>query len=290
MTQLADDHGIAPAATTPCRTGPRPRATARIVRRAMLLVIVLLGVAGMPAPASAQAAAAKPTVVLVHGAWDRAASWSDVAGLLRADGYPVVIPDNPLRSLAGDAAAIRHVLDEITGPIVLVGHSYGGAVITNAALDDPQVHALVFIAAFAPLAGESILQLGAHDLGSLIPISLLPVPILGPGGPGVDLYINPLLYQSVFAADLPFATAQAMARNQHPLTLEAFTDPSGPAAWKTIPSWYMIARQDHAIPVAAERFMAQRAGAHTTEIDSSHAVPVSHPAAVADLIRAAAAG
>ena len=228
--------------------------------------------------------------MLVHAAWDRPAGWGDVAGRLRADGYPVVVPDNPLRSLAGDAAAIRHVLDQISGPIVLVGHSYGGAVITDAAFGDPQVRALVYIAAFAPLAGESILQLGAHNLGSLIPISLLTVPIVGSAGVGVDLYINPLLYQSVFAADLPHATAQSMARNQHPLTLKAFTDPSGPPAWKTIPSWYMVARQDHAIPAAAERFMAHRAGSHTTEIDSSHAVPVSHPAAVADLIRAAATG
>ena len=226
----------------------------------------------------------------MHGAWDRAASWGDVAGRLRADGYPVVVPDNPLRSLAGDAAAIRHVIDQIAGPIVLVGHSYGGAVITDAALGDPQVRALVFIAAFAPEAGESILQLGAHDLGSVIPVSLLAVPFVGPGGLGVDLYINPLLFGAAFAADVPPATVQAMARNQHPLTLKAFTDPSGPPAWRSIPSWYMVARQDHAVPAAAERFMARRAGSHTTEIDSSHAVHVSHPGAVADLIRAAAAG
>ena len=268
---------------------PRTRPP-RFVRGTILLVLVALAMAGAPSAARADAAAPKPTIVLVHAAWDRAESWADVAGRLRADGYPVVVPDNPLRSLAGDAAALRHALDQIAGPIVLVGHSYGGAVATDAAIGDPQVRALVYIAAFAPDTGESILQLGAHDLGSLIPVSLLSVPFLGPNGLGVDLYINPLLYPTVLAADVPLATAQAMADNQHPLTLQAFTDPSGPPAWRSIPSWYMIARQDRAIPPAAQRFMAQRAGSHQIEIDSSHAAPVSHPREVADLIRSAATG
>jgi pimeloyl-ACP methyl ester carboxylesterase len=269
--------------------GPKA-GTLRIVRGMILLMLVVLATAGVPAAARADTATAKPTVVLVHGAWDRAESWEDVAGRLRADGYPVVVPDNPLRSLAGDAATLRHALDQISGPIVLVGHSYGGAVATDAALGNPQVRALVYIAAFAPDTGESILQLGAHDLGSLIPVSLVTVPFLGPDGVGVDLYINTLLYPTVLAGDVPLATAQAMARNQHPLTLKAFTDPSGPPAWRSIPSWYMVARQDHAIPPAAERFMAARAGSHTVEIDSSHAALVSHPGEVADLIRSAASG
>jgi pimeloyl-ACP methyl ester carboxylesterase len=269
--------------------GPKA-GTLRIVRGTILLMLVMLATAGVPAAARADTATAKPTVVLVHGAWDRAESWEDVAGRLRADGYPVVVPDNPLRSLAGDAATLRHALDQISGPIVLVGHSYGGAVATDAALGNPQVRALVYIAAFAPDTGESILQLGAHDLGSLIPVSLVTVPFLGSDGVGVDLYINTLLYPTVLAGDVPLATAQAMARNQHPLTLKAFTDPSGPPAWRSIPSWYMVARQDHAIPPAAERFMAARAGSHTVEIDSSHAALVSHPGEVADLIRSAASG
>jgi pimeloyl-ACP methyl ester carboxylesterase len=264
-----------------------PLITPRI-RQAILVMILTLGMAGSASPARAAEPAPKPTIVLVHAAFDRPASWNAVAALLRADGYPVVVPANPLRSVAGDAAAIRQALDQIDGPIVLVGHSYGGTVITNAALGDPQVRALVYIAAFAPDAGESVLQLGLHALGSLIPISILPVPFLGPDGLGVDLYINPLLYPTVFAADVPLATAQAMAANQHPLTLKAFTDPSGPPAWKAIPSWYMVARQDQAIPPATERFMAQRAGSHTIEIDSSHAAPVSHPGEVADVIRTAA--
>lgn len=262
--------------------------TRRIVRATILFAFVVLAITGAPSPARADAATPKPTIVLVHGAWDRAESWADVAGRLRADGYLVVVPDNPLRSLAGDADALRHALDQITGPIVLVGHSYGGAVATDAALGDTKVRALVYIAAFAPDKGESILQLGAHDLGSLIPVSLLSVPFLGPEDLGVDLYINPPLYPTVLAGDVPLATAQAMARNQHPLTLKAFTDPSGPPAWRSIPSWYMIARQDRAIPPAAQRFMAERAGSHQIEIDSSHAAPVSHPQEVADLIRTAA--
>jgi pimeloyl-ACP methyl ester carboxylesterase len=258
----------------------------------MLVAVLTIGMAvgSSPARADTTGPAPKPTIVLVHAAFDRSASWNGVAALLRADGYPVVVPENPLRSLPGDAAAIRRALDQINGPIVLVGHSYGGAVITDAALGDPNVRALVYVAAFVPDTGESILGLGAKNLGSLIPVSLLPVPFLGPDGLGVDLYINPLLYPTVFAADVPLATAQAMALNQHPLTLRAFTDPSGPPAWNAIPSWYMVARQDQAIPPVTERFMAQRAGSHTVEIDSSHAAPVSHPNEVADLIRSAAAG
>jgi len=264
--------------------------TMSAMRRAILLAPLILGLTGGWSPVRAQAPAPKPTIVLVHAAFDRPASWDDVAARLRADGYPVVVPDNPLRSLAGDAAAIRQALDRIAGPIVLVGHSYGGNVVTNAALGDPQVRALVYVAAFAPDAGESLLQLGTHDVGSLIPVSLLTVPFLDARGLGVDLYVNPLLYHSVFAADVPSATAHAMAHNQHPITLKAFTDPSGPPAWRTIPSWYLVARQDRAIPPATQRFMAQRAGSHTVEIDSSHAAPVSQPGTVADVIRSAATG
>jgi len=260
------------------------------MRHTILLAILVLGMAGACAPARAGGPAPKPTIVLVHGAFDRAASWGDVGARLRADGYRVVVPDLPLRSLAGDAAVIRQAVDQIAGPVVLAGHSYGGSVITNAAVGEPQVRALAYIAAFVPDTGESLLQLGTHDLGSLVGVSLVTVPFLGPDGLGVDLYINPLLYRTVFAADVPPATAQAMASNQHPITLKAFTDPSGPPAWRTIPSWYLVARQDRAIPPATERFMAQRAGSHTVEIDSSHAALVSRPHDVAGVIGAAAAG
>ena len=264
--------------------------TNRRVTTTILLLLALLYVVAVPSAARADTTAPKPTIVLVHGAWDRAQSWADTAARLRADGYAVIAPELPLRSLAGDTGALRRTLDEIAGPIVIAGHSYGGAVASGAAIGDPRVRALVFIAAFAPDTGESILQLGAHDVGSLIPVSLLSVPFLGPDGLGVNLYINPLLYRTVYAADVPLTTAQAMARDQHPLTLKAFTDPSGTPAWRSIPSWYLIARQDHALPPAAQRFMAARAGSHTIEIDSSHAAPVSHPREVAGLIFAAATG
>ena len=259
-------------------------------RRAILLLLAVLALLAVPPAARADTAAPKPTIVLVHGAWDRAQSWSDVAARLRSDGHPVVMPEIPLRSLAGDTGALRRKLDQIAGPIVLVGHSYGGAVATGAAATDPQVRALVYIAGFAPDTGESTLQLGAHDLGSLIGVSLLSVPFVGPDGLGIDLYINPLLYPTVYAADVSLTTAQTMAHNQRPLTLKAFTDPSGSPAWRSIPSWYLIARQDHALPPATQRFMAARAGSHTIEIDSSHAAPVSHPREVAALIRSAATG
>jgi len=180
-------------------------------------------------------------------------------------------------------------LQEIAGPVVLVGHSYGGAVITNAARGNPAVKALVFIAGFVPDAGESLVQLDTQMPGSLVAPALVTVPFVGPGlTVGIDTYINPLLYPSVLAADVPLATAQDMSRTQHPITLAALTDRSGVPASRTIPSWYLVARQDRALPPAMERFMAERANAHTTEIDSSHAAPVSHPDAVSTLIREAA--
>ena len=254
-------------------------------RQAYLLLVIALASLLLAPPARAEA---KPTLVLVHGAWDRGASWGDVAARLRDRGYRVVIPENPLRSLAGDAAAIAEVIGRIRGSVVLVGHSYGGAVITNAATGNPRVKALVYIAGFVPDEGESLAQLGSRDPGSLIPASIYTVPFVGPDGPGLDIYINPLLFPTVFAADVPSETAAAMAAAQRPITFKAFTDASGPPAWRTIPSWYMVARQDLAIPPATERFMAERAGAHTVEIDSSHAALVSQPAAVTDLILAAA--
>jgi pimeloyl-ACP methyl ester carboxylesterase len=242
---------------------------------------------GAPAPSGA----ALPTVVLVNGAWDRSASWDPVAQRLRDAGYPVVLAEDPLRRLASDAASVADVLHAIAGPIVLVGHSYGGAVITNAARGNPNVKALVYIAGFAPDAGESVFTLDIHDLGSQVPLALVPVPITLPGGGlGVDLYLNKSLYRQVFALDVPAATAKAMAAAQHPVTLAALTDRSGVPAWKTIPSWYMVARNDHAIPPATERFMAARAGAHTVEVSSSHAALVSHPVEVSNLIVAAAGG
>ena len=259
-----------------------------IQKRRLRLVLIAFLAIGALCLAAAVRAEAKPTVVLVHGAWDRPASWSVVATRLRADGYRVVVADNPLRGLAGDTAAIRSLLDSISGPIVLVGHSFGGAVVTNAAAGQGRVVALVYVAAFVPEQGESLAKLGTRDLGSMIPLSIYAVPYVDSSGVGLNIFINPLLFPIVFAADVPPATAAAMARSQKPITFKAFTDPSGQPAWRTIPSWYMVARQDRAIPPATERFMAQRAHAQTVEIDSSHAALVSRPVAVANLVVAAA--
>jgi pimeloyl-ACP methyl ester carboxylesterase len=235
-------------------------------------------------------AAAAPTMVLVHGAWEQASSWTVVAARLRDHGYPVIVPDNPLRTLAGDTASIVAVLTRVAGPIVLVGHSYGGTVITNAAEDNPNVKALVYIAAFAPDRGESTFGLDARVPGSLLPVALVPVPFMQAGGEiGLDLYVNPLVFRAALAHDVPAPTAAAMAAAQRPVTLAALMgQQSATPTWKTIPSWYMVAGNDHAVPPATQRFMAQRARANTVEIDSSHAALVSHPAAVTNLILAAA--
>ena len=227
-----------------------------------------------------------PTIVLVHGAWEQGSSWRLVAEQLRDRGYRVVVPEIALRTLAGDAAQIADVVKGIDGPAVLVGHSYGGAVISNVAAS-PNVAALVFIAAFAPDRGESILGLDARDLGSLVAASLVPVPFVVPAI-GVDLFINRLLYRSVFAADVAEPAATEMAATQRPLTLAALSEPSAEPSWKTIASWYLVAANDLAIPPATERFMAGRAKATTVEVASSHAAPVSHPDAVVDTILSAA--
>ena len=227
-----------------------------------------------------------PTIVLVHGAWEQGSSWRLVAEQLRDRGYSVLAPEMALRTLAGDAAQIADVVKGMGRPAVLVGHSYGGAVISNVAAG-PNVAALVFIAAFAPDRGESILGLDARDLGSLVAASLVPVPFLVPAI-GVDLFINRLLYRSVFAADVAEPAATEMAATQRPLTLAALSEPAAEPSWKTIASWYLVAANDLAIPPATERFMAARAKATTVEVASSHAAPVSHPDAVVDTILSAA--
>ena len=227
----------------------------------------------------------KPTIVLVHGAFADASGWNDVSARLQQRGYTVIAPANPLRSLPSDSAYIRSILDTITGPIVLVGHSYGGAVITNAATGDANVKALVYIAAFAPDAGEKVGDLAAMNPGSgLIPQNLIIRPYPG----GADGYINPTVFHHVFAADVSDQTAAIMAASQRPGDLGTLSEPSGTPAWKTIPSWYMVASNDNAIPAATERFMAKRMGATTVEVASSHVAMISHPREVTDLILAAA--
>ena len=261
-------------------------------RRRLCLVVLTLAFAVATGTGSldarrlaASAEAPKPTIVLVHGAFADASGWIGVTERLQRRGYTVIAPANPLRNLAGDAAYLASILASIRGPVVLVGHSYGGMVITNAATTALNVKALVYIAAFGPDIGDSALTLQTKNPGSMLTTDAL---VLRPYVAGVDAYIAPALFREVFCADLPAKTAAVMGASQRPIDLAALVQPSGLAAWRRIPSWYLVARQDHAIPPVTERFMARRMGAHTVEIDSSHVAMTSHPDAVSDLVIAAA--
>jgi pimeloyl-ACP methyl ester carboxylesterase len=221
----------------------------------------------------------KPTVVLVHGAWADASGWQREVEKLTSEGYPVIAPANPLRGLSSDAAYLRSILETIPGPVVLVAHSYGGAVITNAATGLPNVKALVYIAAFVPDTGEPVAQLAQQYPGTLVTDDALdarPYPLPN-GEHGVDLYLKSSIFRAAFAGDLPKRTTTAMQASQRPLSLAAFTEPSAEPAWKTIPSWYLLATADQTIPPAAQEFMAKRAGSEIVKVKSSHVAMQSHP-------------
>jgi pimeloyl-ACP methyl ester carboxylesterase len=231
----------------------------------------------------------KPTIVLEHGAFADGSSWNGVITDLRADGYPVVAAANPLRGPASDAAALRTVLDHIKGPKIVVGHSYGGNVISEAATNDPEVKALVYVAAFLPAPGESALELTNKYPGSTLPDALDPVTYKqADGTTATDLYIQQDKFRHQFAADVPAGQAALMAAEQRPIAQAALEEKATTAAWKTKPSWDIITTQDLNIPPAVQRFMAERAHAHTTEVAASHSVAVSHPHLVADVIERAA--
>ncbi|GII78963.1 alpha/beta hydrolase [Sphaerisporangium rufum] len=278
-----------PPASWSSRPGIRILSTMTLAFVALLALLIT----ALASPAAATPAGrhpVKPTVVLVHGAFADASSWTKVVTRLQGAGYPVIAPANPLRDLAGDSAYLSSVLSTIDGPVVLVGHSYGGAVISNAATGHPNVKALVFIAAFAPEETESALDLTGRFPGSRLPTSLItrPYPLPG-GGTGTDTYIDPAAFRAAFAADLPGRDTVPMAATQRPAALAALGSPSGPPAWKTIASWYLVAGADQAIPPAAQRFMAERAGAHTSEArDASHVIMISRPDMTAAVIMAAA--
>lgn len=232
---------------------------------------------------------AKPTIVLEHGAFADGSSWNGVISRLRADGYPVVATANPLRGPASDADALRAVLDHIKGPKIVVGHSYGGNVISEAATDDRDVKALVYVAAFLPAPGESALELTNKYPGSTLPGALDPVTYQQTDGSTVtDLYIQQDKFRHQFAADVPAKQAALMAAEQRPIAQSALAEKATTAAWKTIPSWDIVTTEDLNIPPAVQRFMAKRAHAHTTEVAASHSVAVSHPRLVADVIERAA--
>jgi pimeloyl-ACP methyl ester carboxylesterase len=222
----------------------------------------------------------KPTIALIHGGFVDGSGWQAVHDLLRQDGYEVAVVQNPTLSLEGDVAATHHVLDEYDGPVILVGHSYGGAVITEAGTH-PQVEALVYITAFAPDQGESVQTLIAD------PQPGAPVPPILPPRNGF-LALDKEKFAESFAGDLKPEQAAFMANSQVPWGLEALGGVVSNPAWRSKPSWYLVATDDRMIPPPAQRAMAERAGAQVVEVPGSHSVYLSRPEAVVDLIHKAA--
>ena len=260
----------------------------------LAILAILIVPAYVVAARSDTGSGPKPSIVLIHGAWADGSSWSGVIKRLQQQGYTVYAPANPLRGLTSDSAYIANFLQSISGPIILVGHSYGGAVITNAATGNPNVKALVYIDAFAPDQGESLASLS----------SVPPPPGQSPSclsgdpttvfnfvpltGGDTDLYVKPSLFPSCFANDLPPNEGAVLASTQRAFALSSFPQQSGVPAWKTIPSFYLVGTIDRAIPPFAQLFMAQRASATIVQVRGSHLVMISHPEAVVDLINQAA--
>ena len=238
-----------------------------------------------------------PVIVLVHGAWADASGWSAVILRLQDDGFTVYAPPNPLRGLPQDSAYLRDFLTKnpaLAGqPVVLAGHSYGGAVVTNAATGDPRVRALVYVDAFIPDQDETIGQLAAAQPGSCLlgnPADIFDsAPYPGGQAGDVDLYIKPSLVPGCFANGLDPRQVAVIAATQRPLPASAFAEPSGPPAWKTIPSWAVIGTADQVIPPAELTFMAKRAGAQITEVNAGHLSMIADPQTVAEVIEQASA-
>lgn len=267
--------------------------TSRGIGRRLTLAGAALALVAAVAPAASAdtgggraPSAVKPTIVLVHGAWADGSSWSDVVTRLQRDGYTVAVPPNPLRGVAADATYLAGYLKTITGPIVLVGHSYGGFVTTNAATGNPNVRALVYVDAYLPAQGETLDTLTAQYPGSEVTPDALDFVPLSDGA--VDVYIKPARFRDILANDLPARQAAQLAATQRPLLASALDELSGPPAWATIPSWDVIGLADHALPAAAQRYMATRAHADVTTLDASHLSMLSHPAAVEHVIEDAA--
>jgi len=236
----------------------------------------------------------KPTIVLVHGAWADGSSWNAVSSELQGQGFTVLTPPNLLRGVPIDAPYISSFLAQRTsGPVVLVGHSYGGFVITNAALGGGNVQALVYVDAFAPDEGEVVFQiLGGSGSALAVPDPTTVLDLVGyPGAPegDVEAFLKPDTVHNFFAQDLPEAVRWLIVSSQRPITLSANTTPSGAPAWKSLPSWTVVGTDDLVIPPATQRSMAERAGATITEVAGSHVSMVSHPQASVDAILAAVA-
>ncbi|GAA0556518.1 alpha/beta hydrolase [Paractinoplanes ferrugineus] len=257
-------------------------------------LVALTGIAG-PAVAGADvrhAGTHKPTVVLVHGAWADGSSWDKVAAKLQSDGYQVATPPNLLSGVRNDAANLRAYLDTISGPIVLVGHSYGGMVITTAALGDKQVKALVYVDAYLPAKDDTVFSLTSALPGSVFaadPSTVFDqVPI--PGANQVaNFYVKPSVFGKAFAdKSIPAKDVAVLTARQRPLASNALFEPSGEPAWSTIPSWSVIGKQDAVIPPAEQVVMAKRAKAHTLEVNGPHLVMLTAPGVVTGQIESAA--
>lgn len=232
------------------------------------------------------APSATPTIVLVHGGFADASSWNGVIDRLQAAGLTTIAPANPLRGVVNDSAYVSNVVKTIAGPVLLVGHSYGGLVITNVGAQVDNAVGLVYVAAMAPDEGETMLDVAADYPKALILDALRPASV-APSEAEADFVVDPAEYRAVFAADLPEETTRVLAATQRPFVGAALATPSGPPAWKTLPSWYAVATADQAIHPEQERFYAQRMGATTIEVDGSHSIAVSQPDTIADQIRSA---
>jgi pimeloyl-ACP methyl ester carboxylesterase len=259
-----------------------------------LLVLTLTGATNSGAQPAPHSAAAKPTIVLVHGAWADGSSWSTVTKNLQHKGFTVDVEANPLRGVNSDASYLRDYLATVPGPIVLVGHSYGGMVITNAATGNSNVEALVYINAYLPRQGDTVGQLTSERPGSALDpnttINIVPIRNADGTVMDADLYVKPALFPNLFAAGVSAQKAAVLAAGQRPLTNSAIGEASpNTPAWQTIPSWDLIGTADQVIPPAEQQLMATRAGAHVVKVDAPHLSMVSDPVAVTDLITTAAA-
>jgi pimeloyl-ACP methyl ester carboxylesterase len=238
-----------------------------------------------------QDASGQPTVVLLHGAWADGSSWNDVIERLQAQGVQVTAPANPLRGISIDSAYIASYLEQIPGPVLAVGHSYGGAVLTNAATDADNVLGLVYVAAFVPEEGETLADIAGNSKDSVVTPALRPLQYpTGEGAePAVEFRIDPAEFHDVFAADLPAEQTSLMAATQRPLSALPFEEPTGVPAWKKLPSWAVVASGDKVIGTDAVRSMAERAGATITDVEGSHVIMMSQPQVVVDVILTALA-
>ncbi|GAA0907229.1 alpha/beta fold hydrolase [Virgisporangium aurantiacum] len=271
----------------PARRGWRAHA---IALAAVTLVSLTFGTTTSAVAQEGRPGPAKPTIVLVHGAWADSSSWTRVITRLQADGYTVVAAANPLRSIAGDAAFVRAFLETLTGPVVLVGHSYGGAVITNAATGNPNIKALVYVNAFAPDQGETPFVLAGPDSAlAADPTTVFDfVPATLPPTPATELYLKKSTVFASFASGLSDQEKSIVWATQRSGPISALNEPSGVPAWRTIPSWYLIGRKDRIIPAGAQRTMAARAGSTVTEYDAGHLGLMSDPRTVTQVIERAA--